>query len=347
MKNRYCKLVLEAEEGIIFETSEGENGELIIKASLLNTNEEESYLESQDNTSYEATNSESLDSSEASNETSEISETSESSELSCNYETPPIPDGYKHICGEWNDGFVIERSLDGSQFVWIPVGSLDPDGTLNGKDFSEKFGRRNYQKDDFSESGFHEELTDELVLQIESVEKYGGFYISRYNISENKKTRKLQSVKGAMPLVNIGFYGTMQSASEIEATEAVKSHLIFGAEYDSVLAWLIKSGAKTLNEIAENSSSWGNFWNYDEWGWNPKGMPETGSSEEWKANNIYDLAGQVAVWTQEEWGDGKFHVIRNRCCVIPDDETTVAYRDYSFSDYGSPIFGFRVGLYIK
>ena len=35
---------------------------------------------------------------------------------------------------------------------------------------------------------FYEPMTKELKQQIESVDKYGGFYISRYNISMNEKT---------------------------------------------------------------------------------------------------------------------------------------------------------------
>lgn len=39
-----------------------------------------------------------------------------------NYENPPIPHGYHYVDGNWKYGFVIERSVDGSQFVWVPVG---------------------------------------------------------------------------------------------------------------------------------------------------------------------------------------------------------------------------------
>ena len=99
---------------------------------------------------------------------------------STNYMNPPIPEGYKHVCGEWNNGFVIERCSDGSQFVWIPVGSLDTDGTLDGKHFSEKFGARNYRNDKFFWDEFNEALNGELLEQLGSVKKYGGFYISRY-----------------------------------------------------------------------------------------------------------------------------------------------------------------------
>ena len=43
---------------------------------------------------------------------------------------------------KWNNGFVIERKADKSQFVWVPVGSLMPNGTQDGIRFHEKFGRR-------------------------------------------------------------------------------------------------------------------------------------------------------------------------------------------------------------
>ena len=63
-------------------------------------------------------------------------------EYSGNYTDPPIPEGWKHVVGEWNNGFVILDSK-GNNFVWVPVGFLDANGTLDGTNFSEKFGRRN------------------------------------------------------------------------------------------------------------------------------------------------------------------------------------------------------------
>lgn len=161
----------------------------------------------------------------------------------------------------WENPDEVENLKENySQFVWTPVTFLDPNGTLDGEHFTEKFGRRNYQEDVFSDDKFNETLDGELLEQFESVKKYGGFYISRYNISKGSKG-KTQSVKGAMPWVNINFYDAKEVGSTIEDNEAVKSHLTFGAEYDSVLAWFIKSEAKTLHEIAEDSTEWGNYLN--------------------------------------------------------------------------------------
>ena len=299
---RYKKFVLEAEKSINFEVSEGTSGELIIRALNIIT----------------------------------------SHVYSTNYVNPIIPEGYKHVCGEWNNGFVIERCSDGSQFVWIPVGSLDSNGTLDGEHFSEKFGRRNYMNDEFSDVEFNEALKGELLEQLESVKKYGGFYISRYNISKSS-AGKPQSVKGIRPWGKINFNDAKKIASTIEDNEAVKSHLTFGAEYDSVLEWFIKTEVKTFAEIAEDSTEWGNHWNTEN---SPRKVVETGSREKWCANNIYDLAGNVDEWTQEQHNSLN-RVLRGGDVTYDGDTCPVAYRMIDNpSDQGVDI-GFRCTLYIK
>lgn len=122
-----------------------------------------------------------------------------------------------------------------------------------------------------------------------------------------------------------------------------KSHLTFGAEYDSVLEWFIKSEVKTFAEIAEDSTEWGNYHNEKN---SPKKIVKTGNREKWCANNIYDFAGNVGEWTQEQNKSsnrvirggrsdyaGNSHPVACRCCFIP-------YDDYYYT-------GFRATLYIK
>ena len=74
-------------------------------------------------------------------------------QINTSAETVTVPAGYAIIkdSPNTNDGMVIsdvadddlDNSKEGNQFVWIPVGSLDSNGTLDGEHFSEKFGRRN------------------------------------------------------------------------------------------------------------------------------------------------------------------------------------------------------------
>lgn len=264
-------------------------------------------------------------------------------DCSKNYANPPIPEGYKHIMGEWNNGFVIERYSDGSQFVWIPVGSLDSNGTLDGVSFNQKLGRRNFQNNEFSESEFHETLEGELSLQLESVNKYGGFYISRYNISKNKENGKPQSVKGEEPWTNINFKSALEVAAMLETNNTITSHLPFGAEYDSVLEWFIESGVKTCREITTDSTDWGNYWSQKD---SPGKIVETGSREEWCANNIYDLAGNVDEWTQEQ-NYKSFRVVRGGYFAHVAGNYPVSHRalHHIITYYNST--GFRATLYIK
>lgn len=229
-----------------------------------------------------------------------------------------------------------------SQFVWVPVKFLEPDGTLDGKEFSQKFGRRNYQDDDFSDDGFNEPLAGGLVEQVKSVKKYGGFYISRYDISKSPEGEP-QSVRGAMPWVNIDFHEAKSVAETIENNGVSRSQLTYGAEYDTVLAWLIKSECKTLKEVAEDSTKWGNHWNTNG---PPRRVVKTGSCEEWCANNIYDFAGNVDEWTQEQNGSS-CQVIRGGDCNYDGDYCPVAYRDCDNPGSDCLSTGFRVTVCIK
>ena len=261
-----------------------------------------------------------------------------------NYANPPIPEGYKHVCGEWNNGFVIERCSDGSQFVWIPVESLDSNGTLDGKHFSEKFGRRKYGNCEFDD--YNDAFTDEQIRQLNlvksRVKKYGGFYISRYNISKSSEG-KPQSVKGVMPWVNVTWLKAKEIASTIEDNEAVKSHLTYGAEYDSVLEWFIETEVKTLAEIAEDSTEWGNHWNTKN---SPRKLVETGSRGKWCTNNIYDFAGNVCEWTQEQTGSTR-RVLRGGFFRANGDEHPVASQECIHHFDCADCVGFRATLYIK
>lgn len=262
-----------------------------------------------------------------------------------NYANPPILNGYKYVCGEWNDGFVIEKHSDRSQFVWVPVLSLASNGTLDGIHYLEKFGRRNYMGDEFSNNGYNEPLTGELHEQVESILKYGGFYITRYNISISP-AGKPQSIKGVMPCVYINFDYAKKVASNIENNKTVKSHLIYGAEYDSVLEWFIETGAKTLDEISKDSTKWGNHWNTEN---SPQKVVETGSRKEWCANKICDFAGNVHEWTQEQKIENHrlYHIIRGGNYNFYGDKYPVAYRYHFPTFFYNDDIGFRSALCIK
>ena len=259
-----------------------------------------------------------------------------------NYKIPPIPEGYCYAKGNWKTGFIIERISDESRFTWVPVGFVDAGGTRDGVTFNQKFGRINFQDDKFSNDGFHEDLTDELMEQRESIETYGGFYISTFNISKGADG-KPQSKQGKMPWVKVDFPTAKQIASSFENNSMLKSHLPYGAEMDSMYSWFIKSDARTYHEVVKDSTVMGNHWNSKN---SPRRDVETGSREEWFTNGIADPTGNVDEWTQEQHGHS-CRVIRGAIYYGHGDNYSAVYRyyDYPLNDYF--VTGFRIVLYIS
>ena len=170
-----------------------------------------------------------------------------------------------------------------------------------------------YYKTILGETGTKEQLAqlfvDEYKAMIESVSKYGGFYIGRYELSDAGVQKEKQ------PLTKTNWYNLYKKCTELNASEKVETRMIWGCQWDVTMNWLISSGAKTSDEVNKDSSTWGNYSNYNTannytegtagYEKNAGSPQNTGSSENWKANNIYDLAGNVWEWTQEAGGTSR------------------------------------------
>ena len=188
-------------------------------------------------------------------------------------------------------------------------GGREPDLVVSG---GTSYDATNY-KTILGENGTKEELAqlfvDEYKEMIESIRKYGGFYIGRYELSES-------GVKKDQPtLTKTNWYNLYKKCTELQASDKVKTQMIWGCQWDVTMNWLISSGAKTSDEVNKDSSTWGNYNNYNAannytegtagYEKNAGSPQNTGSSENWKANNIYDLAGNVWEWTQEAGGTSR------------------------------------------
>ena len=75
-------------------------------------------------------------------------------------------------------------------------------------------------------------------------------------------------------------------------------------------------------------------------------LVETGSREEWCANNIYDFAGNVDEWTQEQ-NESSRRVIRGGNCNFGGNNYPVACRYFGNHVIIYSCTGFRATLYIK
>ena len=206
----------------------------------------------------------------------------------------------------------------------------------------------------------HELLKDveiEFESIIESVEKYGGFYIGRYETG-NLSQEIPAIVKGNTDISDQTWYSMYEKCKRIdEENKTIKTSMIYGSQWDATLKYLVESGSKTYEEVGEDSRSWGNYRNSTFEYINESGSTVTksenadvripsGSSEYTKANNIYDLAGNVYDWTVE--ADNSFgRVLRGGRYSFTATISPAGYRGYSYSVNSNNFFGYRAILYIK
>jgi hypothetical protein len=203
---------------------------------------------------------------------------------------------------------------------------------------------------------FLNQLEKEFNNMIVSVEKYGGFYIGRYETGNiNQETPVVQ--KGNTNISSQTWYNMYKRCKNIRgANTNVVTGMIWGNQWDRPLMWLIETGSKTKEEIADDSTSWGNYYNATFEYVNSSGSTATknknsstriptGNAEYTKANNIYDLAGNVYDWTMEANGTiGR--VSRGGGCSSYDD-VPADFRSYDDPTYSDDGYGCRSTLYIK
>ena len=130
-----------------------------------------------------------------------------------------------------------------------------------------------------------ETMKSDYEEMIASLEKYKGFYIGRYEVTANgEKTGATQT--------DVNWYTLYKNCTTLASGSKVKTRMIWGLQWDATCKWLA-----TSNFDITNSSTWGNYSNNTADGHGSK--KNTGFSESWKANNIYDFAGNCTEFTQE------------------------------------------------
>ena len=145
----------------------------------------------------------------------------------------------------------------------------------------------------------------DMVIKTDSVNANGGFYIGRYEASEENENAV--SKKDRTPWNNIPLEGEEGALSKVEDMYQETSTLLTGAAWDRTLCWLYETEEKSIAEIVGDSKSWGNYSDDND---GNSGIINTGT-ERTVANNIYDLAGNLAEWTTEA-NNTTSRVIRGR-----------------------------------
>ena len=274
-----------------------------------------------------------------------------------------------------NQGIVIvdhavtytEGVPDFNEYVWISIPNCKENfkrtewTTLLGYDENGELGsgeRKHLLAEMETVNRFWEETTtQEYQNMIDSVEYYKGFYIGRYEASEDTENIA-QSKRARLPWGGISQQEII-TACKNNNDKTENMHLMYGIEYDSVLNWLIgkaiisspvEGEQKTMElaDIQTDSGSWGNYATSKGDAGINNGKPQnTGASEYWKANNIYDLAGNVCEWTQEKYSTDTGRVLRNGYYYGKGTEKSAANRYVKNHDITADNFGFRSSFFVS
>ena len=286
--------------------------------------------------------------------------------------------------GEVTNDNAWDESCTRNQWVWVPVPDVSRiyETDSNGKKKSKLYGFSNTGRTSYSNSNYEpgilpdydnkrnfaryglqgmtkerflNEMQDEFNETIKSIQKYGGFWIGRYETGNlNAEIPVVQRMNTSIN--NQDWYTAYMLIQLMNANEKVKISMIFGCLWDETLQWLVDSGNKTYAEM-KDSTSWGNYYNSTFEYKNTSGSTSTksasngkripsGSTEYSKANNIYDMAGNVWDWTLE--GDGSNdRRCRGNYYINYGSGDSASYRDGGNPYYSDDFFGFRAYLYIK
>ena len=141
------------------------------------------------------------------------------------------------------------------------------------------------------------QLQKEYNAMIESIQKYGGFYVGRYESSLNGNSAK--SVSGVKPMSASAtegdtWYGLYQKQKNFTtSSDSMVASMIWGSQYDAMLNWAKDSGTTTGSHVTQKG--YGNHQG------SSVGAVECGSYNNGRdiINNIYDLEGNLLEWTLE------------------------------------------------
>jgi len=288
----------------------------------------------------------------------------------------PIPKGFtvSTVSSEnTKDGGLVIKDSSGNEFVWVPVRDLDADGTRDGTNYDQQFGRRLFGRSEQlggtvpTADEWTENIEENALDLIQSVEEYGGFYIARYEASyeEGKAVSRpsTTALTTAWTPTNGRLWNNISQLDAITACESmygdeakVKSHLPYGAEWDSILQWFKQTKFSNSDApIGYDSTSWGNYYNAS-FAYGPSStqkdsytmtLIDTGSTEYTKVNNIYDITGNSYKWTQEKYGTGTGRACRGGGSYNDGSYSPAAYRDSGSETGSGSDIGFRPAIYIK
>ena len=191
-----------------------------------------------------------------------------------------IPEGFYYVGGTKGEGIVISddpddegkgtshevaQTLQGNQFVWVPVEVDEDFKTYEGYQNGSLQSRKSNCEEPYS--GGYETEQDEYYAMKTSVLRYNGFYVGRYEAGTTASSGtgirgNLVVKQGANVYNNIKWGNSMTDATggAVELAKnfdtergytSVTSTLIYGVQWDAIMAWI--DAAYKTGSCAEDS----------------------------------------------------------------------------------------------
>ena len=304
--------------------------------------------------------------------------------------SPFLPDGATVTEDDLSEGVTI-KDANNNEWVWIVVPKSVTASSTTDEEIKNALinyatdYRGSYSDTWYSGCGLEEgEYAQKYSDMLQSIKTYGGFYIGKYEVgsfdnpvTSNDNTRQAVIQQGAYPY-NYVTCSQAEDLAEGLATGGKTSTLMFGIQWDLVLTYLETSGGLTYDDLADDSSSWGNYANnsfpvaegnkyaiynqstYQLGEWNPVPsdyekpnsgtenwvLLSTGAVEDNSKMNIYDLAGNVNEWTLEKSTNTNIPCA-NRGGNYNGSGSYIpaSYRNNGGTSSSSYVIGFRPALY--
>ena len=182
-----------------------------------------------------------------------------------------------------------------------------------------------------SSADFETAMQEEYNAMIDSVKKYGGFYIGRYENSYEGTTIASKYNKGAACFKTwYVFYKECMEFSGLETTNTMQSNMIWDSQLDAFFNWASKGADKEKITATTNGNHSGSGAN-------------TGTTTGDKINNIFDLEGNLYEWTAGAASNSN-RVIRGGAF---NNERPANWRSASNTVNTYTNYSTRMSLYIK
>ena len=289
-----------------------------------------------------------------------------------NGEQVPIPEGY--IVSENSDENIVNKGLvvsdsRGNEYVWISCTvdsssnklqykrtewGVEKDGTDNSRAIKDELTLKDidvtYSKTD-TDNGINEEISKEIVAQInaekESIKKYGGYYIGRYEVGKDNKTAVIKAEQE--PYVNIKWSKAYELAKGIGGGEGATTYLCSSYSWDTAINFIQNTTGKNYaTSIIGFNGNWKSQEVKDSSG---KVIKPVNTAQRLNTGlttalcNIYDMGGNVGEFTTElNPGTSETVVLRGG---NNGDNLPAGFRWDNVSGAAYSRYGFRATLFLK